>query len=151
MKSASIVAVLAAMLLVSSTLAQEKAAPVTKDQADESVKKVKKLREERIATLEEVVDDLTILFKASRGDYEDLLEAQRVLIEAKLEYAETDEERVKLYEKLVAILKKRETYAEGLAQAGRVVRPIVLKAKARRLAAEIHLEQAKMKLAKPAK
>ena len=82
MRSASIVAVMAAVLLVSSTRSQETAAPASKDQTDESVQKVKELRK---------------------------------------------------------------------VQAGREIQPNVLKARARRLEAEIHLEEAKMKLAKPIK
>ena len=50
MRPASILAVIAAMLLVSATHSQERATPANKDQTDESVKKVKELRKERIAT-----------------------------------------------------------------------------------------------------
>ncbi len=78
-----------------------------------------------------------------------MLEAQQLLIEAKLEAAETDEERVGLHDRLVAVLKALETNAEARAQGAQELQPNVLKAKARRLGAEIHLERAKMKLAKP--
>jgi hypothetical protein len=80
-----------------------------------------------------------------------VLEAQQLLIEARLEAAETDEERVRLYTSSVAVLKARETNAESLARAERETQPNVLKAKARRLEAEIHLEKAKMSLAKSVK
>jgi len=149
MRSASILAVITAVLLASATHSQERAAPTSNDQTDDSVKKVKELREERIATLEKVVAQLADLFRTTRATYDDVLDAQRLLIEARLEATETGEERVRLYESLVAVLKARETYAEGQAKAAREIVPNVLKAMARRLEAEIHLEQAKMKLAKP--
>jgi hypothetical protein len=151
MRSASIVAVMAAMFLVSSTHSQETAAPAGKDQTDESVKKVKELQEARLETLAKVVEQYAALVKSARATIDDVWEAQQLLNEARLDVAETDEQRVRVYESLVALLKSRETYAEGQAQAGRDIQPNALKARARRLEGEIHLEQAKMKLAKPVK
>ncbi len=117
MRSASTVAVMAAMLLASSLFSQERAAPASNDSTAESVKKLKELRKERIATLEKRVDQLATLFQHTRAQYEDVLEAQQLLIEAKLEAAETDEERVGLHDRLVAVLKALETNAEAQAQA----------------------------------
>jgi hypothetical protein len=151
MRIAWILAVVAAVLLVSSTRSQEKAASAGKGSVGESAKKVKDLQAERVVTLEKMVDVLMALFQQKRGQYDDVLDGQRQLIEAKLDAAETDKERVGLRERLVEVLKQRESNAEELAQAGRELQSNVLKARARRLEAEIHLEQAKMKLAEQAK
>ncbi len=148
MRYASILAVIAATLLVSFAPSQDKAAPASKNPTDESAKKVKDLRTERVVTLEKMVDELMAQFRQKRVQYDDVLDGQRLLIEAKLDAAETDEARFGLHERLVDVLKQRETNAEGLAKAGRELPSNVLKARARRLEAEIHLEQAKMKLAK---
>jgi hypothetical protein len=67
MRSASIMVVMAAMLLVSSTFSQERAVPVSKDSTEESVKKLKELREERIATLQNMVEQLANLFRHTRA------------------------------------------------------------------------------------
>jgi hypothetical protein len=151
MRRASISAAVAATLLVSSVHAQEGAARAGTDPTEESVKKVRELRKERIETLEKMIDQLAAQFRAQRVPYDDVLDGQRLLIEARLDAAETDEERVKVHEALVAVLKVRERYAEEQVKAAHETVANVLKARARRLEAEIHLEQAKMKLAKPGK
>jgi hypothetical protein len=151
MRSASILAVIAATLLVSPIRSQEGATPASKDKTDASAKKVQELRKERIAVLEKMTEQLAALFRTAKVDYVEVLEAQRLLLEAKLDAAETDKERVELYKQLVDVLKAREKSAEARRQAGREIEPNVLKARARRLEAEIHLEQAKMKAAKAGK
>ncbi len=113
MRSASTVAVMAAMLLVSSIFSQERAAPASNGSTAESVKKLKELRVERIVTLEKRVDQLATLFQHTRAQYDDVLEAQQLLIEAKLEAAEADEERIGLHDRLVAVLKALETNAQA--------------------------------------
>jgi hypothetical protein len=148
----------AAALLVSPARSQERASPAGKSPADESVKKVKELRKERIAVLKEYVAVLIELRKKPVPDefgggvqYEDVLEAKRLLCEAELEAAETDTERVELYTRLVGVLKDLEMQAEHKMAMARGLITGVLKAKARRLEAEIYLEQAKMKVAKAGK
>ena len=128
---------------------QERATPARKGQADESVKKVKELRKERIAVLKKQLDQLTKLFRDARGSYDEVLEANRLLCEAELEVAETDTERVELSKKLVAALQESELTAKARWRAGRVTQASVFKAMARRLEAEIRLEQAKMKAPEP--
>jgi hypothetical protein len=148
---ASILAVIAAMMLVSSARAQERVAPTSKDQGDESLKKVKALQQERIDVLKKQVELLTALFKNARVSHDDVLDAMEMLLNAELEVAETDTARIKLYKNLVDTLRQREVLAERHQQLGRATELRVLKVKARRLEAEIRLEQAKMeaKAAKP--
>jgi hypothetical protein len=147
----SILAVSAAALLASSAPAQGRAAPASKDQAEGSAKKVKELRKERIAVLKDLTDQLTRLYQSARVSFDEVLAARQSLAEAELEAAETDKERVKIYEGLVAELKAYESTAEAQRKAGRGTAANVLEAKARRLEAQIHLERAKMKLAKAKK
>lgn len=141
-----VVAMIVASLVASSTHSQEKAAPVNDDAAAAPAQRIQELRMERIATLEKMVHELATLFKGQRVQYDDVLEGQRLLIDARLEAAETDEQRVKVHETLVALMRTLETNAEAQAQAGRALQTTALKARAKRLEAEIHLEQAKMKL-----
>jgi outer membrane protein TolC len=148
---ASILAVSAATLLVSSAPAQGRAAPAKKDQAEESVKKVKELRKERITVLKDLTDQLLKLYQSARVPFDEVLTARQSLAEAELEAAETDTERVKIYKDLVGVLEGYESLTEARRKAGRGTAADVLKAKARRLQAEIHLEQVKMKLAKAKK
>lgn len=144
--SASISVVFATTLLAS-------AAPVPGDKARiaESAKKVKELRLERIAVLKKMNEQLATLYKHARVPADETLEAAQLLAEAELEIAETDKERVELYTKLIDVLKQGESIAEAQRQAGRGVEASVLKWKAKRLAAEIQLEQAKLKVANAGK
>jgi outer membrane protein TolC len=151
MRSASILAVIAATLLVSSTHSQERATRVSKDQTDESVKKVKELRKERIAVLKELAEALEALYTSARVPIAEVLEARQLLTEAEVEAAKTEAERVEIYKRLVLVLKRYESIADAQRRAGRATRASVLKAKAMRLEAEIHLEQAKRKVAKAGK
>jgi len=150
-KSVSMLAVIAATLMVSSAPAQERATPANIARTEESAKKVKELRKERIAVLKKLTDQLTILFKNATVPYDEVLESMQSLSEAELEIAETDKERVELYKKLIDALKQREAVAEAQWKAARATETSVLKWRAKRLVAEIHLEQAKLKVANAAK
>ena len=112
---------------------------------------MKELRKERIAVLKKLTDQLTILFKNATVPYDEVLESMQSLSEAELEIAETDKERVELYKKLIDALKQREAVAEAQWKAARATETSVLKWRAKRLVAEIHLEQAKLKVANAAK
>jgi hypothetical protein len=118
------------------------------DQLAVSAQKIKELQKERTALLKKRADQLTELFPKRGVRYEHVLEAQRMLIEARLEGTETDAERVELYENLVTVLARCEENAKAYFAAGRVPRMSIFKEKAKRLEAESHLEQAKMKAAK---
>jgi hypothetical protein len=148
-----ILAVIAATLTASAIHAQERATPASEDQTDESAKRIKEQRKERVAVLKQQVEGLTTLFKDGRArvSSEEVLGAMRLLIEAELEVAETDAERVDRYKRLVAVLRDHEKVAETQVRAARGLTTSVLKVKASRLQAEIYLEQAqaKVKGAKP--
>jgi outer membrane protein TolC len=138
-------ALIVAASLMTAASAQEKPA---KEQIEASAKKVKELQKERIATLTELVNQAVAAFQKAQASYEEVLEAQMLLLKARLDVAEKESERITLYEQTVAVLKKSEELANTRAQAGRGSHAAVLKIKARRLEVEILLEQAKIKQAK---
>src|SRR5262249_21137462 len=72
-----------------------------------------------LEALVKVVDQYATLRKSARATIDDVWDAQRLLYEARLDSAETDEERVRAYEPLIAVLKAREAHAEEQVQAGR--------------------------------
>jgi len=119
--------------------------------ADESAAKIKDLQKERIATLKELVEVSARLYQIARAPYEEVLDAQVLLLKAELEAAEKESERIALYKNFVDVLKSYEKIALAQKEAGRGTNTAVLKFKARRLEAEIHLEQARAKGAREGK
>ncbi|OWK42003.1 hypothetical protein [Fimbriiglobus ruber] len=140
---------LPAMAIIASTLLTAQADP--KKQAEATAKKIKELQNARIDALTELVDHAAGAFKASRGSYEEVLEAQVLLLKAKLDAAEKDAERIEIYERTVSVLKASEETAKARLQSGRGTAAAVIKIKARRLEVEVLLEQAKAKRAKEKK
>jgi hypothetical protein len=122
-----------------------------KAQADEPAGRIKDLQKERIATLKELVDQAAAGFKTARVSYEEVLEAQLLLLKAELDAAEKESERITLYERTVEVLNQSEKVASSRAQTGRGSQAAVLKIKARRLEAEIELERAKAREGKGGK
>jgi hypothetical protein len=114
----------------------------------ESAKKVKDLRTERVATLKELVALYVKLYQSGRGSHSEVLEAQMLLLRAELDAAETEAERVTLYQKAVDAMKTFEGLARAQREAGLGTQAAVLRLRASRLEVEIQLEQAKMKVAK---
>jgi outer membrane protein TolC len=143
-------ALLLAVMLATLAPAQDKVIP-PKEQIEQSAKKVKQLQKERIATLKDLVDHAVAGYQNARASYEEVFEAQILLLNAELEAAEKESERITLYKKLVDALKAYEELANAQKESGKGTATGVLKIKARRLEAEIHLEQAKVKEAKEIK
>jgi hypothetical protein len=141
--------VVAATLLTAS--APDEAKPPRKEQIEESAKKIKELQKERIAALKEMAEITTRLSMNGRTSPEEALEATLLVFQAQLEAAEKESDRIALYKKMIDSLKGLETLAEERMKTARGTAATVLKVKARRLEAEIHLEQAKIKEAKEGK
>jgi hypothetical protein len=112
---------------------------------------VKELRKERIAVLKKQVGELTTMFQNARLDYDKVLEAMQLLAEAELEAAGTDKERIELHKRLVSLWQRSEEWGQARLRAGRATATAVLQPKAKRLEAEIRLEQAKIAAAKAGK
>jgi outer membrane protein TolC len=171
--SALILIVMAATLPMAPASPQDKANPPRKEQTEElppppgllppgkgqlqdpakslPAKTVKELQKERIATLKEAVDVIAELYKIQRAPPEEVTEARLLLLKAQLDAAEKESDRITLYKKIVDVMKEEEIVVESRFQGARVSPYSVLKAKARRLKAEIDLERAKAKEAKKAK
>jgi RNA polymerase sigma factor (sigma-70 family) len=130
---------------------QDKVNPPTKERIEESANKVKELQKERIATLKALVDQSASLFRSARGSYEEVLEAQMLLLQAELDGAEKESDRITLYKRCVDTLKVYEQWADAQRKAARGTEAAILKIRARRLEVEIQLEQAKIKQAKEGK
>jgi membrane fusion protein (multidrug efflux system) len=114
-----------------------------KQQDKEPTKKVKELQKERVAVLKELTEQLLRLYQSARVDVDEVVEARVRLFQAEAEAADKQSDRLALYRKLVDELTQYETIAQGRVNAARGSTTSVLKIKARRLEAEIHLEQAK--------
>jgi hypothetical protein len=127
---------------------QDKDNAQPKGEAEEPAKRIKELRKERIETLKEAVDHAVTAFtKGSVGvrGYEEVLEAQVLLLQAQLAATEKESERITLYQRTIETLKQHEKVAETLVKGGRATQAAVLKIKARRLEVEIQLEKEKAK------
>ena len=148
---ALILAVMAATLLMAPASPQDRVNLSRKERTEESAKKVKELQKERIATLKQVVDEDSRLEARGFVPFDEAIEARLLLLNAELDAAEKVSARVTLYKNIVDELKKFETFAERRVKLAQVATVSVLKAKARRLEAEIHLERAKAKEAQEAK
>jgi WD40 repeat protein len=112
--------------------------------------KLRAVLQERLATLRESAAGKEKLFHDGRIPIQELDEAKLSLLNAELDLAESDKERVAILEKIVALSRKIEKAMDGLHQMGRVTRPQLLDARDKRLKAEIALERAKASAAKPA-
>ena len=144
--TALLVAVLTAAYLKSVANSQEDAAPsIAKP---ETVSKVQELQQQRIATLKNLVDSLNAEHRNGRRSFDELIEANVHLLNAELETASADAERIRLHEDIVKQFTSLEEFAKAAREAGRGFNSAVLKAKARRLEAEISLERAKGRGAK---
>ncbi|MBN9119998.1 MAG: hypothetical protein J0I06_12685 [Planctomycetes bacterium] len=148
---ALILAVAMAVLLTGRASSQDKANPPLKERTEESVKKVKELQKERIATLRKASEVSLKLAQAARLEVWDAVEDRMSLLNAELEVAEKGSDRITLYTKAVDDLKAYEELAKARFEAGRGTELAVHKAKAKRLGVEIQLERAKIREAKEGK
>jgi outer membrane protein TolC len=113
--------------------------PATKDA------KVKELLKERLATLHELVKAATADYHAGRIGFDRVHQATRALLDAELEQCESDKERIKVLEEIVALSKESERNAVQRYKTGAATQSDALMATAGRLDAEIALERAKSK------
>jgi hypothetical protein len=147
-----ILIVAAATLLLGQATPQHKATPAPKERIEESAKKIKELQKERIETLKKLVEQTAALFiKGIARSYEEALEAQMMLLQAELDAAEKESDRITACKNTINRLKQYEEVAAANVAAGRATTAAGLRIKARRLEAEIQLEQAEIKEAKESK
>ena len=118
------------------------------NQPEDSARKIKELRKERIAALEQVADAMMEMHINGQGSLSEVVGARLLLVQAKVEAAETDAERIKLLEKAVEVTREFEAITKAQREQGDGNLADNLKMKARRLEAEITLEQARARAAK---
>jgi outer membrane protein TolC len=121
------------------------------ERINESTTKIKELQTERIAALKELVEISLKLYQNGRSSYEEALDAQGLLLQAELDGTEKESDRIALYKNYVEVMKGYEKIALAQKAAGRGATTAILKFRAKRLEAEIHLEQARAKEAKGSK
>lgn len=106
--------------------------------------KLKTLLDEHRAVLGEAVRLAEQGYRAGRTDIDSVLTLQRELFEAELELAESGEQRLELYWKLVEHSAGMEKVSAERFKTGQATQVDVLKAKAVRLQSQIDLERAKL-------
>jgi hypothetical protein len=121
------------------------------DPAADASQKIRELHKQRIATLQQAADLLNTEYKDDRRSYDELCQGRLLLVYAKLAAAETGEDRVKLHESIVAMMKEKEDLLVQALKLDNVDALNVLNAKAERLKAELGLEEARISAGKPAK
>ena len=103
------------------------------------------LQAQRIEVLQQAVEQAEVLYKAATVPYSEVWEAQRTLLEAKLEQNQSSKDRVAILEEYLAGAKKVEQLAIQLGSGARISSREVSQAKAERLRIEIKLAKAKAK------
>ncbi len=130
-------------LLIAVGNSQDAAVNAQKEQQIETAKRVKELRATRIATLKSMTELVTRRYQNAMTSADELYEAKLLLLNAEVDAAETDSDRMKLLQGIVEVMKEYEETAEAMVKSARANPTLVLKAKAKRLEAEIALEQCK--------
>src|SRR5262249_46926921 len=136
-KRALIVMVVVAMLQVLSVSAEDGVNLSPKEQIEASAKKIKELQQQRIAILKDVVEICTQVYQRGRVSFEEVLEANLQLLNAELDVAEKESDRIELYKNTVEMLKQYEQTAAAAVDAARGTQAALLKIRARRLEIEI--------------
>ncbi len=113
------------------------------DSQADAGKRIRELQKEYIGALQQAADLLAAEYKGDRRTYEELFEGRLLLLNAKLNAAETREDRVKIHESIVQLMKDKEAFLIEALKFERVDTLKVLNAKAERIKAEIGLEEAK--------
>lgn len=142
--AATFLTAVAAILSVAPASPQDGVNPRAKEQIEASAQRIKDLQKERIAVLERVVEQLNALAQRAQAEPGEVMEATLLLFQARLDAAEKMADRVTLYKNLANLLKQYEEAAHQRAQAARGTEAALLKIRAKRLEAEIHLEQAQL-------
>lgn len=142
MKSRSLMTAVLGMALLTAAASSQEGKP------DESSRKVKELQKERLATLKDLVEVATSLRGRGFMSVDDVYDAKHQLLNAELDAAENDADRIKLLENFVDAVKELEQVADAQKKAAQATHAAILKMKSHRLEAEIALEQAKTKSSK---
>jgi hypothetical protein len=105
--------------------------------------RIRELHKEHIAALQQAADLLTAEYKNERRSYEELFQGRLRVLNAELDASEAGQDRIKLHESIVELMKDREAFLVQSLKLEKVDTLKVLNAKADRIKAEIALEEAK--------
>jgi hypothetical protein len=136
--SAFALAILLAMTAICTCLA---AAGPSKENADDETAELKKLQKEQVATLTKEVEILTVQNQAASVDFERLFLAQMELCDAKLDAADTPDERIAVLEEQLKLAESAQQTTEMRFAVGALgtSQPDVLSAKSLCLKIKIRL------------
>ena len=101
------------------------------------------LQEERVAIYRQLAEQAEGLYRAGRASGMDVLEARLELLDAQLGAETSAERRVALLQEKVALLREAEATISDRMNVGEASADAALRARARRLSAEIELENAR--------
>jgi hypothetical protein len=104
--------------------------------------RLKELQQKRLAVLEAVHDAAKQLFSTARTSFEDVHAASIPLLAARIEYADTQEDRIKACDEAVQEALEWQKVVQQMVQAGRVSGLTELKAQAYLLETQIEREKA---------
>ena len=133
-KTCALLAACALMLISGITLAARNA---------ETNTKVRDLLKERLATATKIHAIARVLHDGGKIRFEEVLDAQAYLLRAKLDLAQTREERIAVHEELLAVARETAKTMREQAQAGVVSTIDSLRADAGLLEVQIGLEKVK--------
>lgn len=134
--------VFACLLLVGAAICLSLTHSLTAAQHAAKGSRVKELRKEKLAILQEFAASLRRSYNAGDRPLTDLLEGDRALHNAELDLCETNAERIAVLEKMLANAKELEQNIAVLVKQALRADVELMKAKVCRLDAEIALEQA---------
>jgi hypothetical protein len=109
----------------------------------DSSKKIRDLRKDYVAVLQQAADLLAAEYKNDTRSYDEVFQGRLLLLYAKLEAAETGPERIKFRESILEMMKEKEARFVEALKFDKVDSLQVFHAKADRIKAEIALEEAK--------
>jgi hypothetical protein len=104
--------------------------------------RTKELQQKRLAVLEEIHDSAKQLFASARTSFDEVHAAAAALLAARIEYAESQKDRIKVCDEAVQEAVEWQKFAQQMAQAGQATGIVELKAQAYLLEAQIAREKA---------
>lgn len=104
--------------------------------------RIKELQKQRIAVLEDVQDATTRLYQNARTSFEDVHAASMALMAARLDYADTREERIKACDEAIEQAQRWQELVKARVEAARDTQITVMKTQAYLLEAQIAREKA---------
>lgn len=109
-----------------------------------SNERLRELLKEKYDILKGIVESDKKWLELGRGDASTLKDATVAMFHAEADLCQTDAERIKVYEKLVAALREYEDWVGRQATAGRVTEATVAQARVARIEAQIHFERLRL-------